>query len=288
MESETAGNAKEDAVIKAGDLNCAGTLECLDAWLDGELSPADSAAVARHLETCAGCSGVLANRLSLRERLRRVGRSAEPAPELAQRIHSRLGVDDSPNRTRRGFLAAAAMVLMSVGTYAAWKSGHLRMTPAAREDYIASILPEVAPVMRIGLQQHVHCAVFRSYPAQAPGEEELARDLGPYYAGLVRVMQTHVPGGFRVVMAHRCGYKERPYVHVVAKRGSDLISLLITRRADGEAFDGTSVYSSGVSRFSIAGFETPEHLIYLVSDLDQGANAAVFETMTASLKTGVG
>ena len=272
-------------MIRAGDLNCAGTLDCLDAWLDGELSPAESAGVARHLETCAVCSGILANRLSLRERLRHVARSAQPAPELAGRIHSRLTPDDSPDLMRRGFLAAAAMVLMSVGTYTAWKSGHLRMTPAAREDYIASILPEVAPVMRIGLEQHVHCAVFRSYPAQAPGEEELARDLGPQYAGLVRDMQTHVPGGFRVVMAHRCEYNGRPYIHVVAKHGGDLISLLITRRAEGEAFDGVSVYSSGVSRFSIAGFETPEHLIYLVSDLDQGGNAAVFEAMTGSLRT---
>jgi hypothetical protein len=282
-------------VTMAAHLNCDGTLEQLDAWLDGELSPADSAAVARHLETCAACCGVLANRVALRERLRRVARSAEPATELAARIHSRLGVEDSPDRTRRGFLAAAAMVLVSVGTYAAWKSGHLRMTPAAREDYIASLVPEVAPVMRIGLQQHVHCAVFRTYPAHAPGEEELAHDLGPQYEGLVRVMETHVPGGFRVVMAHGCEYKGRPYIHVVAKRGGDLISLLITRRAEGEAFDdhlravahegGTPVYSSGVSRFSIAGFETPEHLIYLVSDLDQGANAAVFEAMTASLRT---
>ena len=274
-------------MTRAGELNCAGTLERLDAWLDGELSPADSTAVARHLETCAACSGILANRLSLRERLRSIARSAQPAPELAARIHSRLAPDDSPDLMRRGFLAAAAMVLMSVGTYTAWKSGHLRMTPAAREDYIASILPEVAPVMRIGLQQHVHCAVFRSYPEQAPGEEELARHLGPQYAGLVRVMQAHVPGEFRVVMAHRCEYKERLYVHVVAKHGGDLISLLITRRAEGEAFDGASVYSSGVSRFSIAGFETPEHLIYLVSDLDQSANAAMFDSMTGSLKTSI-
>jgi anti-sigma factor RsiW len=276
-------------------VNCAGVLERLDGWLDGELSPADTDAVARHLETCAACSGVLANRAALRERLRRVARSAEPAPELAARIHSCLGVDNSANRTRRGFLAAAATVLLSVGTYAAWKSGHLRLTPGAREDYIASIVPEVAPVMRIGLQQHVHCAVFRSYPAQAPGEEELERGLVRQYAGLVRVMETHAPGGFRVAMAHQCEYKGRPYNHVVARRGGDPISLLITGRADGEAFDdhlravanqgGTPVYSSGVSRFSIAGFETPDHLIYLVSDLDQRANAAVFEAMTGSLRT---
>jgi anti-sigma factor RsiW len=266
-------------------VNCVETLERLDTWLDSELSPADSAAVERHLETCPVCSGVLANRKALRERLRHVAGSAKPAPELAARIHSRLAADDSPDLMRRGFLAAAAMVLMSVGTYTAWKSGHLRMTPASQEDYIASIVPEVAPVMRIGLQQHVHCAVFRSYPAQTPGEEALARSLGAQYAGLVREMETHVPGGFRVVMAHGCEYKGRPYSHVVAKQGGDLISLLITRRADGEAFDGTSVYSSGTSRFSIAGFETPEHLIYLVSDLDRSANAAVFESMTGSLKT---
>jgi Putative zinc-finger len=266
-------------------VNCAEALERMDGWLDGELSPADSAAVARHLEMCPACSGLLANRMALRERLRRVVRSAEPAPELAARIHSRLAADDSPDLMRRGFLAAAAMVLMSVGTYTAWKSGHLRLTPAAQEDYIASIVPEVAPIMRIGLQQHVHCAVFRGYPAQAPGEEELARGLGSECAGLVRVMETHVPGGFRVVMAHQCQYKGRPYIHVVAKQGDDLISLLITRRTDGEAFDGASVYSSGVSRFSIAGFETPEHLIYLVSDLNRSANAAMFEAMTGSLRT---
>jgi anti-sigma factor RsiW len=282
-------------VTMAGDLNCAGTLERLDAWLDRELPPAERDALARHLETCPVCSGVLANRSALRGRLRRVARSEIPAPDLAGRIRSHFAVDESPSRTRRGFLAAAAMVLVSAGTYSAWKSGHLRITAAAREDYIASLVPGVAPVMRIGLQQHVHCAVFRTYPAQSPGEEELASGLGASYAALAPVLQTHVPGGFRVVMAHRCEYKNRPYIHVVARQDGDLISLLITRRADGEAFGeylravanegGTPVYSSGVSRFSIAGFETPEHLIYLVSDLSQDANAAVFERMTGSLRT---
>ncbi len=278
-----------------GDLNCAGALQGLDAWIDGELSPAEYDAVARHLQTCPACSAVLANRTALRDRLRRVARLAEPAPDLAARIHSRLAVDDSAGRNRRGFLAAAAMLLVSVGTYSAWKSGHLRITPAAREDYIASLMREVTPVMGIGLQQHVHCAVFRSYPAQSPGEEELAAGLGPQYAALVRVVQAHVPDGFRVAMAHRCEYKGRPYIHVVARRGGDLISLLITRRAEGESFDdhlravakedGTALYSSGVSHFSIAGFQTTEHLIYLVSGLNQGANAAVFEAMTVPLRT---
>lgn len=276
-------------------MNCAEVLDRLDTWLDRELPPDEAAEVARHLETCATCNALVANRTAVRDRLRHAARSVQPQPQLAARIHARIASDRPDHQARWGFLAAAAMVLLTLGTYSSWKSGHLRMTPESRANYIASLVPEVAPLMRIGLQQHVHCAVFRSYPAQYPTLPELAASLGPQYSGLVPVMQAHVPAGFHVVMAHKCDYNGRQYIHVVAREGGNLISLLITKRDWGEAFEkdlravaaeaGTPVYSSVVPRFSIAGFETPQYLVYLVSDLNQGANLSILESMTQTLRT---
>lgn len=279
----------------AGELNCAQALARLDTRLDGELTETEAATLARHLENCATCSAVLANRMAVRERLRKVVRSAQPAPGMAVRVRSGISAGNGRNGARWGFLAAAALVLLTVGGYNSWKNGHFRMTPESRLSYIASIVPEVAPIMRVGLQQHVHCAVFRSYSAQNETVAQLAGSLGPQFAALVPVLQARVPAGFQVVLAHRCNFNGRQYIHVVARRKSELISLLITQRSGGEAFEsdlravaseaGTPVYSSGIKRFSIAGFETSRYLVYLVSDLSQTENATVFEAMTPALRT---
>jgi hypothetical protein len=147
--------------------------------------------------------------------------------------------------------------------------------------------------MQVGLTQHVHCAVFRQYPSEQPSVAELTKALGPQYSGLVLAMQQHLPSDFRVVMAHLCQRRGRSYIHVIARHGSSLISLLLTKKTAGEAFEanlraveaGTALYTSQVQRFNIAGFQTSDYLVYLVSDMDQDGTLAALTAMAPQVQT---
>ena len=106
----------------------------------------------------------------------------------------------------------------------------------------------------------------------------MTEKMGPQYAGLVPLVKEKVPDEYRIILAHRCSYQGRNYIHMVLKGPSALVSLVITRKNSGESFPnfklaavmqpaGVPVYRGGVERFQVAAFETPAYLAFLISDL---------------------
>jgi len=275
--------------------DCGAIFPLLDRWLDRELSPAETSAVQIHLGDCPSCSAIVARRTALRHRLRGVAAAVEAPPDLAVKIRRQL-YQPAPSFFSRNWLlapvAAALLLVLAIGLSTSYQRGGLRFTEESQEFYISSISPQTVPVMRVGLQQHVHCAVFRKASA-FPSPAQMAEWLGPSFQKIIPVVESHLPRGFHVVDAHRCTYHDRQYVHLAATDGKRLLSLLITDREQGEAFEsdlravaaqsGVRLYSSGVQRFSLAGFETPGHLVYLVSDLDNSDNLAALKVLTPEI-----
>ena len=68
------------------------------------------------------------------------------------------------NRMRAEFQNAMLMT----GAGAVYQLGHLRFTTASQESYIASVSNRVATLMRVGLGDHIHCAVFRKSKKTPP------------------------------------------------------------------------------------------------------------------------
>jgi hypothetical protein len=166
----------------------------------------------------------------------------------------------------------------------------LRFTAASHETYIASVTGRVNPVMRVALGGHIHCSVFRRFRKDPPKLDDLARKLGPEYAGLIPIVKRHVAQEYRLMIAHKCGHAGRKFIHLSMKSDSRLMSLVLVRKLDGESFDreqlraallqsGLPFYTAGVQRFKIASFESREHLVYLVSDLDQKQNTSMLLAM---------
>jgi hypothetical protein len=188
---------------------------------------------------------------------------------------------------------AAAALALSAGI--SYQLGSLRFTTGAQESYIASVSTHIATLMRVGLGDHLHCAFFRKFPQQAPASEEMESKLGPEYKELVPVVRQFVPAEFKLVLGHQCRYQGRQFVHLSLKNGEGLLSLVITKKRDGESFDiegalpelvqsGIPVYGSGVQRFQIAAIETGGHLVYFISDLPGTQNMDVMRAMAPSLK----
>ena len=255
----------------------------MDAHLDDSL-PADRARELQdHLEQCATCSVELESRRNLRNRMRSAVRGMEVPPYLETRIRSNIR-----GARRSGFpgsyLAVAAAILVCLSTATAYQFGHLRFTKSSQESYIGSVSGRVPTLMRVGLGDHIHCAVFRKYPKDPPKIDEMAGKLPAEYRGLVDVLKERVPSDYRLIMAHQCRYHGRGFIHLTLKSGSGLLSLVITRKDGGESLGGLDIQHDGVQRFQIAAFESRDHLVYVVSDLGEERNSQMMRVLAPGVR----
>jgi hypothetical protein len=220
------------------------------------------------------------------ERLRSAVKSVVAPPGLETRIRSQIRQPERHPAWGRYFFPLAAALMMTVGGVVAYQLGHLRITTASQNSYIASLSTQVARVMSVGLADHVHCALFRKFPKTPPAVKEMAEKLGPEFEPLLPIVKQAVPANLEIVMAHTCGYQGRRYVHLALRGDSRLLSVVISQKREGESFtkenllpilneSGIPMYRTGVQRFEITGFESKDHLIYVISDLAEAENLQI-------------
>ena len=237
---------------------------------------------------------------TLRERLQAAVRAEPVPPFLEARIRARLQEDGSGLRRRpRWFTnwawAGAVALVLVAGAAVIYELGHLRFTEASHDSYIAQVSHQVATIMRVGLGNHLHCAYFRKYPKTPPPMEVFVRMMGPEYSGLLPIVTRELPRGMKIASAHRCTTQGRRFVHVALEGGSQLMSLVIARKADGESFavegilptlsqSGTPIYRAAAKQFEIASFESRDHLVYLISNLPGQENTNRLLAMTPAVR----
>jgi anti-sigma factor (TIGR02949 family) len=275
---------------------CSSALTMMDRYMDAELDPTASGSFEAHLASCEQCAGQLEIRRSLRTRLRSVVKSEQVPFGLHDRILANL---EAPRRViqfpmARPLMAIAAAMVITVGSVALYT----RSRPGrgiTEDSWIASVSHRLAHVMQVGMKDHLHCAVLRKYPKDAPKLEQAMATMPDQFRGLAPVVQKHVPSDFKVRMAHKCGYAGREYIHLVLKNEGNLISLVIADKRPGEDFDATKlkpalvqsgidIYSQGVDKFQIAGFESDDRLIFVVSDLSNEQNNLLMANMSADVQ----
>lgn len=279
-------------------LDCSRRWEDLDVYLDRELDAAARVELEQHLSECAECSRELDARTALRQRVRGAVGNVPVDSDLNRRVHASLRSAQNPGRSGqpwRMMLAAAAVLAVCAAGLISYERGHLRYTRASQEAYIQTVSRQVSPAMCVGLRDHLHCAVFRKYPENPPSVQQMTANLGADYQDLLAMMQKELPADYRVVMAHRCTYGDRSFVHVTAKQGERVLSLVISRKRPGESFEadrlvpelvrpGGPIYRSDVQRFALSGFESSEHLVYVISELGDQGNTAMLAAMEPRIR----
>jgi hypothetical protein len=123
--------------------------------------------------------------------------------------------------------------------------------------------------------------------------EEMSTKLGPQYEGLLEVAKEKMPQDFEIVVGHRCHYQNREFVHLILRKQEEIVSLIVTRK-NGESFPagaaaavmkaaGIPVYEASWHNLQVAGFETSNHLVFVVSNAEKSENEQIASRMMPSV-----
>jgi len=291
-------------IIPFGDSACERTRRYLDSYINNELLAETNREVSRHLEICPACSAEFEARSRLKARLKSAVESQNVPAELAATIREQIRQHESKPMIVAGWpkwaAVAAAVLLVSVGTWVTrgrWSTGNIYSDGPVQDAFIQKISQTVSMVLGVGLRDHVHCAVLSGIPKHPPSLEEVTKDMGPTYKGLVPLVKANIPADYRIVMGHQCDYGGRTFVHLTMKNGANLMSLVITRKEHGESMgtlaptlrtSGVAVYQAAAQSYQIAGFETEQYLAFVVSDLNANNNLQVASKLAPSVHSFLG
>jgi hypothetical protein len=264
---------------------CAETLSVLDIVMDnGPVSAPVREAAERHLAECPDCAAERDLRHRLRSRMRAAARQTVAGESFEQRIQAAVHMEAASKsrfRPHWSLAAAAAAVVISLSGVVAYQLGHLRLTTGAQDSYIAGISEKVSWFLRAGLKDHVHCTVFRKFPKQLPPPAELVQAMEPNHRELGQIVKASLPEDYRVIQAHTCRYLGRHYIHMAMRTADDkLVSLILSRKQDGETLSGAELPHESVQRFQVTSFESRDYMGYVVSDMDPDRNNGLAKTLS--------
>jgi len=221
-------------------------------------------------------------------------RGIDVPKDLESRI--RLSLADAPRKSslNRNLMSIAAGFAVVLGMWLTWQVTGPRAVAIARQEYVLAVSQKVATIMRVGLQQHIHCAVFRPVGKPADSRQDMDSWLAEY-KDLLPVVRAHAPAGFELLTAHKCKLRGREFVHFQFQEGDRLLSLLIVRKRDDESFEskgllpalvesGLPMYNASVQAFELTGFETRDHLAYVVSNMPSKQNLQIASSIAPAVQ----
>lgn len=263
-------------VIKFEPSGCKKTREYLDYYMSNELATETSHEVMKHLERCERCSEELRAREQVKSSLQRAVLRDTIPPDLQARIQKSIR---QPPSFQPWIMALAAMFVVAVGVW-----GALRLWSGREEAGATQASFNDTGIMKIGLGNHVHCAIDSGFENRAFTDEEMAAKLGDEFAGLASLVKEKIPASaYRVIVGHRCKFNDRRFVHLILKNEQATVSVVVTRK-DGESFSqasdvikaaGVAVHQSRMDNFEVAGFETRDYLAFVVSNLPRDKNSMI-------------
>jgi Putative zinc-finger len=240
--------------------------EQMDRYIDRELPDPERVVFDRHIRSCPSCAAEIEMRSRLRAQVQAAVRATPVPAGLETRVRQSVRAHHPQPRTGLYAVAAAAALIIIVSMLS-----YLRKQSSPEEAILAKTPGRLGAILNVGLRDHLKCAVFRKYTKQPEPASQMAADLGPQYAALLPLIQAKLPADFQIIQAHRCTVAGRPYTHFIIMGGGKLISLILTSARPGEWLsDG--IHQAGIDRFQVVGFESHDHLAYIVSDLDAQQN----------------
>lgn len=251
-------------------MQCRDARELLDSFLAQELLVETNHELLRHISGCRDCKADLDTRAVLRSSLKQAfARSAElqVRPEFVDEMTMRLRSDalKSGRAWPWPLLAAAAAVILVV---------------AAGAFVLQMRTPDLAA---LAAGDHQNCAVKFGLAERPISLDEAAARYDSAYSRL----RTRPPdevrtgvGTLHVADRHSCVFENRRFAHVVFRLDQHLVSVLMTR--DDSARAAGLEQLPPVNGLSIASVRAADHVVFVVSDLQEPAFHDVARTLLES------
>ena len=232
----------------------------LDSYIDNELLTESSLEMIEHCERCTSCTKEAEMRRNVRRRLKDAVREVSVPGGLEGRVRDRLRQDRQPQPKKLFLMAIAAALVLCFGLF------RFREPSAA--------------ILRLAFDDHVHCAVIHHPSPRVAGQpNQLPEPMRP----LMAVVQQRVPEKLALILAHECRDRGRRFVHLTFGQGRNLLSVVITRKKDGESL-GPGMQHATRDNLQIAAFETGEFFVYTVSDLAAGENTKILAQISPAVE----
>ncbi len=286
--------------------------ELLRRLLESEATDADQRTLRENPELAAEYEDLLRTRAHLKGALDR-----EPIPEslLGEVMASVEGgaatpsnvYQMSPRRKKQfwifsavGSLAMTFVIWTLMGVFSDEESDPVLAggTDTAEQVVADASLP-VDTILQVGMTDHMRCAVAM-YRKKIPAEstEKMKLKVGEEFADLVPIIGEEIDLA-RLVVAHRCTFNGREYVHLVLQGEDDLlVSVAITERHNNEVLqgrpdpasriEGHDIHHRAVEGFEIAGFQTEKYLVFVASNLSVEQNLRAIEGIVGKVSEVVG
>jgi hypothetical protein len=288
-------------VVSFNERACEKYRRYFDAYLDNELLVETNQEVLHHVNSCAECTRILEDRGRVKQGVKCAVAAEDVPVELVAAVRNHIRTNRPSffgSDTARWMMAAAAGLLLAIaGAGSFWWA---RSSQFAGDDNVfQSLSIRAQNLLRVGLVDHVHCAIVSQQWKRFLSLEEMKDKtgpsaLGPQFIGLVPAVEAKLGADYKLVQAHRCSANDRRYIHFIltGKQGA-LISLVITEK-NNESFSkaemvevmrasGIPIYRARQGMLEVAGFESDKYLAYVVSNLDKAANLNVASLMAPVL-----
>jgi anti-sigma factor RsiW len=285
--------------ISFAQKRCERVLNLLDSYVSNELLVETNHEVLQHLEECRACSAALQNRARTKSLLQRAVATESPAPELRDRLQSRLRnaviEEQKPRQSWQAWpMAAAAVLVLMLGGYALVRNGTGIFSLNTEQARLSEVSEQAMRVLKIGLGDHVQCAINHRFAERSLSEQTITELLGEGYAGIANELKVNAPSGYLLTAAHKCKIDGRSFAHLILKKPDGFVSVILTRK-QGESYpskgSGKTIESFGVKLhqaqldgFQVAGFETNQHLGFFVSGLGAQENLHIASTLAPALR----
>ena len=267
---------------------CKNTLRILDAFVDEVQLVEKNPGLGEHLKGCKSCSEALQARLRVKSRLQHAVKGEAAPASLRDRIRKAIFDENKSGRGStswvRWWMPVAAILVLCLGGWAMlqlWNVHRISDETAHRAQEPA-LSKQTAEILGIGIGDHVHCVIDSHFDKLVMTTEQMAQEMGPEYSELIPLLKKSLPEGSVVSGGHRCSVKGREFIHVVLKHDDKAISVVITEKrglsfpvgSPSKGVEGRSValYEGHMQSLEAVGFETKDHLAFVVSSLDPKEN----------------
>jgi anti-sigma factor RsiW len=276
-------------------MECRKFKDSIDSYLCGELLVETNLEMLRHAEHCPGCREELTARKQLRGQMQQAAKQIVMSPDAYARLRTRLQAEAAPALAKgswlvgfkrmwsgRAALAYATVVLCFV--FLSWMLTRRQVPQVIAATLSPAVLEQAA-------QEHELCSHYYATSPEPPGMAAAAVAYDAAYAGLERIAKVRA-AGMKLHAAHKCNLVGRNFAHLLFSRDQDLISVLVTER-DATAMQGGVVpqddgLQAGLQQSTNAGctihaYQSPRHVVLMVSKLAAEQNKALAESLAASV-----